>query len=154
LWRQVRLAEYLIRAARKEDFPAIRSLIREGQINPFDLDWRCFLVADSLDGELLGCGQIKSHADGSRELASIVVREQARGQGIARAVIEELLRQQAARPLYLMCRNALGALYSKFGFRPIEYQEMSPYFQRISRLERLLNRRGNPSERLLVMRLD
>ncbi|MEW6094576.1 MAG: GNAT family N-acetyltransferase [Chloroflexota bacterium] len=148
------MAEYTIRAARKEDFPAIRSLIREGQINPFDLNWRRFLVAVSPDGELLGCGQIKFHADGSRELASITVKGSARAQGIARTIIEELLRQQAARPLYLMCRGALGALYHKFGFRPIEYQEMPPYFQRISRLERLLNRRGNPGERLLVMRLD
>lgn len=118
------------------------------------LDWRHFLVAVTPENELLGCGQVKLHADGSRELASIAVREPARGQGVARAIIEELLAREAARPLYLMCRARLGSLYIKFGFHAIEPEEMPPYFQRISRAERIFNANARPEARLLVIRLD
>lgn len=148
------MADFVLRPARKEDFPAIRSLIFEVHINPTGLDWRRFLVAVSPGGELLGCGQVKRHRDGSRELASIAVREQARGQGVARTIIEELVRQETARPLYLMCRAALEPFYTKFGFRAVETDEMPPYFQRISRMARMFVWQGNSQDRLLVMRLE
>lgn len=148
------MADFIIRPARKEDFPAIRSLIFEVHINPTGLDWRRFLVAVAPGGELLGCGQIKPHRDGSRELASIAVHEQARGQGVARAVIEELVRQETARPLYLMCRAGLEAFYRKFGFYPIAFADMPPYFRRISSLARLLPSSRDSADRLLVMRLE
>jgi N-acetylglutamate synthase-like GNAT family acetyltransferase len=148
------LADFAIRPAAREDFPAIRALIHAVHINPMGLDWRHFLVAVTPENELLGCGQVKLHADGSRELASIAVREPARGQGVARAIIEELLAHEAAHPLYLMCRARLGALYAKFGFHTIGLDEMSPYFQRISRAERIFNANARPEDRLLVMQSD
>jgi N-acetylglutamate synthase-like GNAT family acetyltransferase len=147
------LADFIIRPARKDDFPAIRSLIFAVRINPTGLDWRRFLVAVSPAGEVFGCGQIKLHGDGSRELASIAVREQARGQGAARALVEELVRQETARPLYLMCRAALGLFYAKFGFREIVPEEMTPYFRRVSRIAGLFGHHAGARERLLVMRL-
>ena len=143
-----------IRPATKKDLPAIRRLIFSVHINPTGLDWRHFLVAVTPDGDLLGCGQIKSHFDGSRELASIAVQEEARGQGIARAVILELLVRETIRPLYLMCRARLEPLYVRFGFRKIVPVDMPPYFQRISRLERLFAARARPENRLSVMRLS
>ena len=93
------LGDFMICSATKQDFPAIRALIYAVHINPTGLDWRRFLVAVTPDNELLGCGQVKRHFDGSRELASIAVQEQARGQGLARAVIQELLVRETARPL-------------------------------------------------------
>jgi N-acetylglutamate synthase-like GNAT family acetyltransferase len=148
------LAEFSVRPALREYFPAIRSLIHTVQINPTGLDWRRFLVAMTPQGDLLGCGQIKSHTDGSREMASIAVKEQARGQGVAREVIEALLALEPERPLYLMCRARLKPLYNKFGFHAIWLEEMPPYFRRISRAERILNSKAQPDNRLLVMRLD
>jgi N-acetylglutamate synthase-like GNAT family acetyltransferase len=148
------LVEFVVRPAVKEDFPAIRALIHAVQINPTGLDWRRFLVAVTPDNELLGCGQIKAHSDGSRELASIAVREQARGQGVARAVIEKLVVREPTRPLYLMCRARLGSLYAKFGFHSIGFDDMPLYFQRISRAERIFNSKAQPDDRLLIMRMD
>jgi ribosomal protein S18 acetylase RimI-like enzyme len=75
----------------------------------------------------LGCGQIKPHSDGSRELASIAVQVQARGQGLARAVIVELLAREKTRPIYLMCRARLVPLYVIFGFHVIKLDEMPVY---------------------------
>jgi predicted GNAT family N-acyltransferase len=107
-----------------------------------------------LENELLGCGQIKPHFDGSRELASIAVRKQARGQGVARAIIQELLSSEKRRPLYLMCRAHLQSLYVKFGFHVIDLKEMPTYFQIIGRIERIFNSKARSSERLSVMRAN
>jgi len=148
------LAEFTLRPAVRDDFPAIRGLIQAVHINPTGLDWRRFLVAVSGQNELLGCGQIKPHADGSRELASIAVDEHARGKGIAREIILGLLTGDPPRPLYLMCRARLELFYTKFEFHIIRLEEMPPYFRRINHIARLFNRDAPREDRLIVMRLD
>lgn len=148
------LAEFTVRPATREDSRAIRLLIHIVRINPTGLNWRRFLLAVTPQNKLLGCGQIKPHADGSREMASLAVKEQARGQGVARTIIEALLANEPERPLYLMCRDRLKPLYVKFGFLAIGLKEMPPYFQRISRTERILNSKAQTDDRLTVMRLD
>jgi N-acetylglutamate synthase-like GNAT family acetyltransferase len=148
------LADFHIRPANAEDASAIRHLIHETGINPTGLDWRRFLVAVSVDVEFLGCGQIKPHGDGSIELASIAVQENARGRGIARAIIEELLSRETRRPVYLMCRARLEPLYMKFGFRTIDLTGMPRYFKSISRAERIFNKDADPLDRLRIMRLE
>lgn len=150
----MRLAEFVVRPARREDFPAIRALIWSVRINPFGLDWRRFLVAVSPSGEVLGCGQIKLHRRGVRELASIAVRPEARRQGVARAIIEALVRQEAHRPLYLMCRASLEGFYARFGFQTVAQQEMPPYFRRLVCLVNGLRLLGFRMEELRIMRLD
>lgn len=144
----------LLRQATREDQAAIRRLIHDVQINPTGLKWNRFLVAVTPENKLVGCGQIKSHTDGSNELASIAVREHARGRGISRMIIEKLLAQDDRRPLYLMCRTRLGPLYEKFGFQAIDQDEMPLYFQRISRAERIFNKNARHEDRLLIMRLN
>ena len=148
------MAEFTVRQATRKDLLEIRSLIHAVKINPTGLDWRRFLVVVTPQKSLLGCGQIKTHADGSRELASIAVQEHNRGQGVARAVIEALLVFTPERPIYLMCQARLKWLYTKFGFHAIGLEEMPPYFRRISHVERIFNSKAQPGNRLLVMRLD
>jgi N-acetylglutamate synthase-like GNAT family acetyltransferase len=148
------LVDYLVRTASSEDFPAIRALILEVHINPFGLNWRHFLVAVTSKDELIGCGQIKYHSDGSRELASIAVQVKARGQGVAQAVIQELLARETARPLFLMCRARLELLYAKFGFVTIGPKQMPPYFRCIRAVERIFNSKARPEDRLSVMKLS
>jgi len=148
------MVDFMIRPAGHQEFSKIRALIHDVHINPTGLDWRRFLVAVSSDNTLLGCGQIKPHFDGSLELASIAVQEQARGQGIARAVIQELLVRELTRPLYLMCRARLELLYVKFGFCVIGQEEMPVYYQRISRAERIFNSKAQAGDRLMIMRLE
>jgi N-acetylglutamate synthase-like GNAT family acetyltransferase len=90
-------------------------------INPTGLDWRHFLVTVPSDNKLLGCGQINPNFDGSRELVSIAVRDQARGQSVARAVIQDLLFRKTIRHLYLMRRTRLESLYVNLGFARLAY---------------------------------
>jgi N-acetylglutamate synthase-like GNAT family acetyltransferase len=148
------MADLHIRTATRNDFPAIRSLVLAVHINPIGLDWRRFIVVISPQNQLLGCGQIKLHLGGTRELASIAVKSEARRQGIARKIIATLLSLEAKRPVFLMCRSRLITLYSKFGFHAIKVEEMPPYFKQISRLEQIINSRALPEDRLLVMRLE
>lgn len=123
-------------------------------INPFGLDWRRFYIAETPQGDLLGCGQIKQHADGFREVASIAVAEKNRGRGVARAIISRLLIEEPKRPLYLMCRARLSNFYKKFGFHSIQPDEMPKYFSRIHRAERIFNKDAKPENRLTIMCLD
>lgn len=140
----------VLRSATSEDDAAIRWLVRTGKINPTGLRWPRFIVAVNELGQVVGCGQIKPHGDGSHELASLAVHPGWRGQGIARAIIESLIASHPG-PLYLICRAELGPLYEKFGFRALEFGEMPKYFRRIFRLGSFLSGLGN-SGGLLVMR--
>lgn len=146
------MADFVIRPATEADFPSIRRLIHEVQINPMGLDWRRFVLAVSRPGEMLGCGQLKQHGDGSVELASIAVKSPYRKQGVASAIIEHLL-AGAPRPIHLTCRSRLGPFYEKWGFRVVGRNEMTPYFRRLSRLVNMIPAFASAGETLLVMKL-
>ena len=140
-----------IRPAEISDQQAIQKLIRQVRINPTGLAWERFLVAADQNGKVIGCGQIKPHSDGSRELASIAVIPEYRHQGIASALIEELLAKSTGE-LYLMCRSSLGPFYERFGFRSVEGNDLPPYFKRMKRLARLIKSLDKNGETLLVMK--
>ena len=141
-----------IRPAELSDQQAIQKLIRQAHINPTGLAWERFPVAVDDTGKVIGCGQIKPHADGSRELASIAVIPEYRQQGIASALIKELLAKSTGE-IYLMCRSSLGPFYERFDFRPVEGEDMPPYFKRMKRLARLIKSLDKNGESLLVMKL-
>ena len=149
------MIENTLRPARETDAGAIKELIHSVGINPMDLDWRRFIVAVDSHDKILATGQIKPHgAKGDiHELASIAVLSEYRGQGLARAIIEHLLKD-SPRPLYLSCISSLESLYEKFGFVSISYEEMPRYFQRISKLAGVFFSFANRNEHLLVMKLQ
>ncbi len=142
-----------IRPAHEKDAVRIHDLIHLVGINPMGLDWRRFVVAVDERDEMIGCGQLKPHARGILELASIAVYPEQQGKGVARAIIEHLLKD-SPRPLYLMCESSLGPFYEKFGFQGISYPEMPRYFQRMSKLAGLAASLARRKERLLIMRLQ
>jgi len=142
---------FTIRPAEFSDEKIIRKLILQVHINPTGLDWRRFLVAVDSAGQIIGCGQIKPHQDGSIELASIAVFPEWRHQGIASALIQELLSRNSGE-LHLVCRSSLGPFYERFGFQTIQQEAMPPYFRRINRLARWVRRLEKKGESLLVMR--
>ena len=147
------MTDFTLRPAHETESHAIKDLIHFVGINPMGLDWKRFVVAVNEQGEIIGIGQLKPHGKDVLELASIAVYPEYRGQGIARAIIEYLLKA-SPRPLYLMCESMNGALYEKFGFREIPYEKMPRYFQRISKLAGLVNSLARHEERLLVMKLQ
>ena len=142
---------YLIRPALAGDLAAIQSLVRAARINPTGLKWPRFVIAENDLGEVISCGQIKAHRDGSYELASLVVDPEYRCQGIARSIVEHL-NEIHQGDLYLMCRSSLGGFYEKLGFKALDESQMPPYFRRVSRLASLANFLRKEGETLLVMR--
>lgn len=147
------MSDFTLRPARESESRVIKDLIHLTGINPMGLDWKRFIVAVDDQDQVLGIGQLKPHGADILELASIAVYPDHRGKGVARAIIEHLL-QNSPRPLYLMCESSNGALYEKFGFRTIAYDEMPRYFQRISRLAGLVTSLARREEHLLVMKLQ
>ena len=142
---------YRLRPATEEDTAIIRDLVRIGQINPTGLKWERFIVAIATNDQVIGCCQVKSHRDGSHELASLAVHPDWRGQGIARALIEHFLEIYSGN-LYLMCRAKMGPMYEKFGFLPVPRDEMPRYFQRIMRLMGLFEFVRKDGEGVLIMK--
>ena len=143
---------YAIRRAVEADQASITSIVRAAGINPLDLRWLRFLVADDR-GRIIGVVQVKSHGDGSRELASLAVVPEYRGQGVGSALVRELLATEG-ESVYLTCADRLEGYYVRFGFRRLESTEMPPYFRRLSRLTRFLSaalRVFGPHWRILVM---
>lgn len=143
-------SNYIIRAATQNDAAAIRNLIIKVRINPTGLDWRRFVLAVTDEDATIACGQIKTHRDGSVELASIAVEPDRRGEGIARALIQHLL-DSHPETIYLMCQSSLGGLYEKFGFESIDEDQMPKYFRRVSKLAGMAELMRKEGETLLVM---
>jgi N-acetylglutamate synthase-like GNAT family acetyltransferase len=147
------MAQFFLRPASETESAQIKELIHLVGINPMDLDWKRFVVAVNDRDEMIGCGQLKPHGKDILELASLAVYPDHQGKGVARAIIEYLLKD-SPRPLYLMCESSLGPFYAKFGFRGISYEEMPRYFQRISKLVGLATTLARREEHLLVMKLQ
>jgi N-acetylglutamate synthase-like GNAT family acetyltransferase len=122
-----------IRPATENDQPAIQRLIADVHLPRMNLQWPNFVVAEE-DRQMVGMGQVKSHGDGSRELASIAVLPRLQGQHIGTAVINSLLAREAGVVLHLSCRRELEGYYEHFGFRRIEPAQYPPYFRRTTGL--------------------
>jgi N-acetylglutamate synthase-like GNAT family acetyltransferase len=84
---------------------------------------------------MAGCGQIKIHADHSRELASLAVYPMYQHMGIGSTIIRHFLAGQTP-PLYLTCRSRLQPYYEKYGFHVCAEDRIPPYFRRLWRFSR------------------
>jgi amino-acid N-acetyltransferase len=104
----------LIRSATADDQPTIVALVKSERLNPTGLDWRRFTVAVR-DGRLIGAVQIRHHPDGARELGSLVVFSDQRGQGVAHALIDAAL-ATVTGPVWMITRRAHADHYAAWGF--------------------------------------
>lgn len=125
-----------LRPATVADQKSIRDLIHAVGINPTQLNWERFIIAES-DGEFAGCVQIKPHGDGVRELASLAVKPDRQGQGIGGQLIRALSEYERGE-LYLMCRSNLATYYERFGFNAVNPAQVPNSFKMPMRLGRLL----------------
>ena len=137
--------------ATEADQPSIRRMVREAGVNPMNLHWPNFLIAEE-EGATVGIGQVKLHNDGTRELASMVVLPESRRQGVGAAIIERLIADHHGQVLHLTCRRQLRAYYERFGFSALATEEYSPYFRRLMPMANFFARFVN--DRILVMRRE
>jgi N-acetylglutamate synthase-like GNAT family acetyltransferase len=110
--------EVTIRRATAGDQSGITALVRGARLNPRALGWPGFVVAVGPPG-IVGVAQIRRHADGGHELASLVVLPDLRGQGIAARMIETLL-ADANSPTYTLIDQRYLPHFGRWGFRLVE----------------------------------
>jgi amino-acid N-acetyltransferase len=137
-----------LRPATADDAPIIRRLVRSEGLDPTQLRWRNFMIAE-IDGAVVGIGQIRQHRD-CQELGSLVVTGDYRRRGVATALVGAL-EAQAGRPLYLICAHTNQPFYERFGYRVIGYRD-TPGALRLKRTIGLLGRLMGV--RVLAMRKD
>jgi N-acetylglutamate synthase-like GNAT family acetyltransferase len=108
----------VFRQATEQDQQAIRALVHGERLNPTGIKWPNFLVA-AIGDRIVGAAQIRKHSDGSRELGSLVVAKERRGQGIASRMIDALLSEDR-EPIWLITPESLAKVYARWNFEQIE----------------------------------
>lgn len=135
MYRQVDMT-ITIRPAREDDQQTILSFVRQARINPRNLHWQNFLLAED-EGKPVGIRQVKVHAGGTREVASGFVLPEYRRRGISARLMNELLARERG-PLYTMVDRKWAPYYEQFGFRPAPADELPADFRREYRIARLI----------------
>lgn len=112
----------ILRPAGADDIWAIRKLVLGAKLDPTQLRLQQFWVIEC-DRRLVACGQLRSFP-GAQELGSMVVARERRGKGLGSCLVKQLIKS-ATQPLYLECLgNKLAMFYARFGFVPVEWQEL------------------------------
>ena len=131
----------IIRPARQEDQQTIVAFIRQAKLNPRNLHWEHFLVAEE-NGQVVGIRQVKVHLQGTQEVASGFVLPEYRRQGISARLMNEILIREK-NTLYLMCRDKRAPYYEQFGFRQVNANELPSDFRKEYRLGRMITTLGS-----------
>jgi N-acetylglutamate synthase-like GNAT family acetyltransferase len=117
---------YTIRSARAGDEATIKALIRAEHLDPFNVHWQNFLVAEEA-GRIIGVGQIKPYRSG-RELGSLVVTPDRRQNGVGGAIIRALIEREHG-PLLLFCLAFREPYYARFGFQRCGLRDLPGEFK-------------------------
>ena len=125
-----------IRPARKEDQETIVSFVRQAKINPRNLHWENFMVAEE-NGQMIGMRQVKVHSHGTREVASGFVLPEFRRRGISARLMNELLARESG-PLYAMVSEKRAGYYEQFGFRRVDLNQLPADFLKEYRIGRIV----------------
>ena len=130
-----------VRGAREEDQPVISAMVRRARLNPSNLHWERFVIAD--DGSrTVGVAQLRRHADGATELASLVVEPGVRRQGIAMQMVDALLADERA-PVYALIDRRFVEHFTRWGFAPVHPSELPRSVSRGYRIGRVVTAVGS-----------
>lgn len=126
------LTSVAIRPAVAGDQADIKALVRMARINPRNLDWRRFMVAEDR-GRVVGIRQVRVHGNGTREVASGVVLPEYRRRNIS-AILMEAVLERENDPLYLLCDAKWSQYYERFGFHRVRPYGLPADFRREYRI--------------------
>lgn len=104
-----------LRVATAADADWINAAYAEVAFQTSDLSREVLIVAE-LDGERAGIGRLVPASEDACELGGMLVFEQFRGRGVARAIVDELLRHAGGRTVYCIPFADLEPIYAKAGF--------------------------------------
>ena len=119
------------RAATPGDQDTIAAMVKAENMNPLFLDPANFIIAQDDDNTVVGIGQIRPLGK-QYELASLVVAQEMRGNGIGTALVNELLERLQAKSLagkdpavvnlpdvFLLTLKSSTPFYARMGFLEI-----------------------------------
>lgn len=104
-----------LRVAGAEDARWINERYAEVRFLPSDLAHEIVVIAE-ISGEPAGLGRLVDIDEHSCELGGMLVFERFRGRGVARAVVQELLKHARGRDVYCIPFAHLEAMYAEAGF--------------------------------------
>ena len=113
-----------LRTARPEETGWINEQYAKVHFIPSDP--RDTVVVAEADGVRAGIGRLVEAGEGAYELGGMYVLDGFRGAGIARAIVEELIRRAGGRDVYCIPFADLEAFYASTGFRRIEADGVPP----------------------------
>ncbi len=87
---------------------------------------RDLVIVAELDGEYAGLGRLVPAGERAYELGGMLVFDAFRGRGVAKAIIDELLRHAGGREVYCIPFADLEPIYAKAGFARRERDEALP----------------------------
>ena len=131
----------MVRRARPDDQPVITAMVRRARLNPAGLHWEQFVVGER-DGRAAGVAQLRRHADGTKELASLAVEAGARGPGVATQMVDSLLAGEAAAVYALIDRRFVGH-FARWGFHQVAPSELPRSVSRIYLIGRAVTALGS-----------
>ena len=114
-----------LRRATAADSGWINAAYADVHFQPSDLARDLVIVAE-LDGEHVGIGRLVPAGKEACELGGMLVFDAFRGRGVARAIIDELLRHADGRAVYCIPFADLEPIYEKAGFRRRERRDDVP----------------------------
>jgi GNAT superfamily N-acetyltransferase len=118
-----------LRHATAADAGWINAAYADVHFQPSDLSRELIVIAE-LDGVHAGMGRLVPAGEEACELGGMLVFDAFRGRGVARAIIDELLRHANGRAVYCIPFADLEPIYAKAGFRRCEPRpEMPAYVQ-------------------------
>ena len=130
-----------VRPATAEDQAAITRLVHQARLNPRGLDWRRFVIAEA-GGAPIGVAQVRRHADGSRELASLVVLSEHRDRGVAGRMIDALLPDEPG-PVFTLVDRRYAQHFTRWDFHPVDPADLPRSIARQLRIGRLATAIGS-----------
>ena len=108
-----------LREARPDEAGWINERYAAVRFVPSDIARETVIVAE-VDGIPAGLGRLVPVDAASCELGGMLVFEEFRGRGVARAIVDELLRHAAGRAVYCLPFANLTELYAAAGFAVAE----------------------------------
>eukprot|EP01023_Acetabularia_acetabulum_P027465 TRINITY_DN26009_c0_g1_i6.p1 TRINITY_DN26009_c0_g1~~TRINITY_DN26009_c0_g1_i6.p1 ORF type:complete len:181 (-),score=15.41 TRINITY_DN26009_c0_g1_i6:758-1300(-) len=110
-----------IRRGKQEDMGQIFRMVLRERMNPLSLKPDRFVVAER-DGsnELAGCVQLADLKNNFKELRTLIVQPEYRGEGIGQILVSEILKDVGESEVYLVTLESTFQFYEKFGFVTID----------------------------------
>ena len=118
-----------LRLANPDDERWINERYASVHFQPSDLA-RDLMVVAEVDGVAAGIGRLVPAGAEACELGGMHVLDAFRGRGVARAIIDELLRHANGREVYCIPFAELEPIYAAAGFARIERRDDHPEYVR------------------------